>query len=329
VTKKRANSDFTVDTRRWITRFHMGIALLLPILISGCGQSAAANPLLAHSENAAMREVREIAECAANLLNVYMDARVTEMLICSKSGGPVSDALVMSDATTHANRILDGWLKTSEAYNAIMLLDRKGVCIASAPSSLVNQDLSNHEAFKEAVEGRLKLTDAHKTEILTTLDPKSKAWTVVIAVPVKACDDIAGVLMSCLNLSKLRELLKSIRVGTPFVQEYSTGRAEISTGFVYVLNSKNQTIIHPMEEYCGRTLDEIGAPHEISDAIKKRDSNQRYQFRNPKTGQREVKLAGFAYPQGYGNFPRLGWMVGVSVSEDELIGAPWWMQLFR
>lgn len=78
------------------------------------------------------------------------------------------------------------------------------MCIASAPSSLVDQDLSNHEAFKKAVAGGLKVTDAHKSEMLTMLDPKSKGWTVVIAVPVKAQDDIAGVLMSCVNLSKLR-----------------------------------------------------------------------------------------------------------------------------
>ncbi len=244
----------------WIFSALIGVTVLLLILISGYGQSASANPLLDHSEKAAMREVREIAEHAATILNVYMDARVTETLVCSRLGGPIRDALGMSEPRSDASQVLDNWLKTSGDYNAIALLDRKGVCIASAPSGLLNQDLSNHEAFKEAVAGRLKVTDAHKSEILTTLDPKSKGWTVVIAVPVKAQDEVAGVLMSCVNLSKLRELIMSIRVGVPFVEEFPTGRFETWTGFVYLLNSTNQTIIHPMEECCGQTLDEIGAP---------------------------------------------------------------------
>ena len=220
--KKRANGNFPANTRSWITRFHMGITLFLLVLIIGFGQSTAANPLLAHSEKAAMREVREIAENAASLVNVYMDARVTEVLVCSKLGGPIRDALSTSGLRNDASQVLDEWFKTSGAYAAIMLLDRSGVCIASAPSSLVSQDLSNHEAFKEAVEGRLKVSDAHKLEILTTLDSKSKGWTVVIAAPVKAQDHIAGVLMSCLNWSKLRRLLMNIRVGVPFVEEFPT-----------------------------------------------------------------------------------------------------------
>ncbi len=300
---------------------------LIMILI-GSYKSASANPLFNHSERAAMREIREIAENAASLLNVYMDARVTEMLVCSKLGGPIRDALSTSGLRNDASQVLEELFKSSGAYDALFLLDKRGVCLASAPVGLINQDLSKNEAFNDAITGKLTVTDAHKSEILRTLNPKSKGWTVVIAAPVKAENDIAGVLMSCVNLARLRGLLGSIRVGVPFVQEYPTGRVEISSGLVYVLNSKNQMIIHPMEEYSGKTLAEIGAPLEISDAIKRKVSNQRYNFRNP-LAQTEKKLAGFAYPKGYGKFPELGWVVGAYAAEEELIGAPWWLEIFR
>lgn len=82
-------TDIQLIIRINIFPFFLSISVLLLILISGFGQSTVANPLLAHSEKAAMREVREIAEHAASLLNVYMDARITEMLVCSKLGGPI------------------------------------------------------------------------------------------------------------------------------------------------------------------------------------------------------------------------------------------------
>jgi hypothetical protein len=313
--------------RKKILSVCIGIAAFLMCVNGGCSPDITG---LEECEKAAMREIREIAENAAYLLNVYMDARITEMLVCAKLGGPLRDSLIKPEARTDANRILEEWLQICGGHEAILLLDNKGVCLASAPEGLVNQDLSNNEAFKGAVTGKLTITDAHKSEILTTLDPKSIAWTVVIAVPVQTKDEMAGVLISCVNWSKVRALMTSIRIGTPFVQMYSSGRAEFSTGHVYVLNQKNQIIIHSVEHNYGVSLrnPRINCPG-LDDAIRNKAANKRYEIRGPITGSKSMMLEGLAYPKGYGNFAGLGWVVGASVSEDELIGAPWWMQLFR
>ncbi len=306
------------------------LTLLLFAIIGGWGQSASTNPLFDHSEKAAMREVREIAENAATLLNVYMDARVTEMLVGSRLGGPVSGALTRPDAKSEANQVLAGWLETSGSYDAILLLDRKGMCLAAAPETLIGSDLSNDETFKGAIAGKLTVTDAHKSDILTTLDPKSVGRTVLIGVPMKVKGEISGVLISCLKWKKLRDMICAIRVGTPWVFEHTTGPAEVFTGYLFVLNRRNEIIIHPSETYGGVSLldSKINQPG-VDEAIKKKATNYRYEFKYPKTGEKVMNVAGFAYPQAYGNFPGLGWVVCAKVAEDQLIVAPWWLKLFR
>ena len=163
----------------------------------------------------------------------------------------------MPEARADANRILEEWLKTSGAYEAILLVDKAGVCLASAPAGLVNQEFSDDEAFKGAIKGKLTISDAHKSAVLASLDPKSNGWTAAIAVPVKGENEVAGVLISLLQWSKLAELIMNVRIGT--------------SGYVFVLNKQNQAIIHPAEALYGMSVREppINLP-ELDDAITKK-----------------------------------------------------------
>jgi hypothetical protein len=284
--------------------FCLGIAIFLMALIAGCSQNRSG---LDESEKAAMREVRELAGAAALLLDVYMDARVTEMLMGSKTGGPLKDALTMPEIRAEANAILRDWLKFEVAYEAILLLDKNGVCIASAPAGLVNRDFSNYEAFQGAVKGQLTITDAHKSEVLISLDPKSKGWTAVIAVPVVAEKGTAGVLMSFLNWSQLRMTVLGVHVGR--------------FGYVYVVNRKNQIIIHPAgEDYYGLSLRDpkINLP-EVDDAIARRAPNSVYEIRVIALKSAATRFEGYDYPRGYRNFPGLGWTVCAHALEREIV----------
>jgi hypothetical protein len=281
----------------------MAVAMFLVGLIAGCSRSASG---VDESETAAMREVRELAGAAALLLNVYMDARVTEMLIGSKLGGPLQDALTMPETRPDANAILEDWLKVAVAYEAILLLDKNGICLASAPAGLVNRDFSNDEAFQGAVKGQLTITDAHKSEVLISLDPKSKGWTAVIAVPVVAENGTAGVLMSFLNWSRLRMTVLGVHVGR--------------FGYVYVVNRKNRIIIHPGEDYYGLSLRDpkIDLP-EVDDAITRKAENCVYDPRVISLDRLRTNFEGYAYPRGYRNFPGLGWTVCACASEREIV----------
>ena len=270
----------------------------------GYGQGPETDAALDDFDKAAVGELQTIADGASTILNVYMDARVTDMLVCSKVSGRLRDALTMPEARADANRILEEWLKISGAYEAILLVDKAGVCLASAPAGLVNQDFSDDEAFKGAIKGKLTISDAHKSDVLASLDPKSKGWTATIAVPVKGENDVAGVLMSFLKWSQLDRLIVNIRVGT--------------SGYVYVLNKQNQVIIHPAEFLYGVSLrDPKINLSSLDEALTKKVPYYAYQFQDVRTRQLDNKLVGFAYPTGYGSFPGLGWTVGAGMDRSE------------
>jgi len=208
-------------------------------------------------------------------------------------------------------------LKASAAYEAILLLDKRGICLASAPEGLADKDFSSDTTFSGALKGKLTISDAYKSDLLISVDPQSKGWTVAIAVPINGGNDFRGVLMSCLKWSRLQKLIIGVRVG--------------ETGYDFVLNGQNQVIIHPARHFYGISLRDpkINMP-QLDDAVKKKLPNQRYDFKNIGTGRVDTKLVGLAYPKGYGNFPGLGWTVGTGADESEIVGGhPLWRLLFR
>jgi methyl-accepting chemotaxis protein len=282
----------------------IGIVIMLLASAVGHGQGPEKGAALDDFDKAAVRELQTIAASASAMLNVYMDARITDMLVCSKVSERLRDALTMPEARADANRILDEWLKTSGAYEAIVLLDKSGVCLASAPAGLVNQDFSDDEAFKGAIKGKLTISDAHKSDVLIALDRNSKGWTAAIAVPVKVENRVAGVLMSFVKWSQVTKLIAGVLVG--------------KSGYVYVLNKQNQVIIHPAEIFYGVSIrDPKINLVSLDEAITKKAPYFAYEFRNPLTKQLDTKLVGFAYPTGYGNFPGLGWTVGAGMDRSE------------
>lgn len=301
-------------TRARLFGFWIGIVACLVMAVAACTQSPWGPD---DAEKSAMRELRAIAEVSANILNVYMDARVTEMLVCSATGEQFKIALSNPEARADANRALEGCLKASGAYEAIIVVDKNGVCIAAAPAELVNGDFAADSAFMGAIAGTTTASDVHKSDAVMSLDPKSKGWTAAIAVPLKVGNAPAGVLFSYLKWSRVEELITGVRVG--------------QTGYVFVLDRENRVIVHPARLLYGTGLKDPGMNlQELDAAVRKRVSNTRYDFRNVKTGYVDTKLVGFAYPQGYRNFPGLGWTVGASADEHEMVGSrvPWWRLFF-
>lgn len=301
-----------------IVTIFLGITFVL-VALPGLCKEADKTP---GYEKAAMREVQEIAAVAANLVDVYMDGRVSDTLLFSIGCEPCRAALSSTEAKEQANRVLQEWLKASGAFDAIMLLDKKGLCVAAAPTALVNETLGEDKAFIGALKGKLTLSDAHKSEILLSEIRKSEekagpgaGWTVGIAVPVRIGSEVQGVLISYLKWSRLAALIRSIRIG--------------ETGYVFVLNDKNQVIVHPAPMFYGVNLRDpkINLPV-LDDAIKRKEPYNSYQFLNPATGKTGTKMVGLAFSRGYGNFPGLGWSVGAGADKFDLVPIPSWWQLF-
>jgi methyl-accepting chemotaxis protein len=304
VMKKLKNSLAQRNLRNMLATFSIGTLIVLLAAAPGYCESPKTEIPLDDFDKAAVRELRSIADATAQTLNVYMNDRVTDMLIWSEVSGSLRDGLTAPEARGDANRALEKCLKISGAYEAILLLDKSGVCVASAPVGLIGQNFADNEAFKGAVNGKLTLVDFHKSAVLTSLDPKSKGWTVTIAVPVKVENDVAGVIMSFLKWSRLEELVKGITF--------------VKTGSVFVLNKKNQTIIALSDNLYGLTPRDpkINLP-KLDDAVTARLPYCVYEIPRTMTNARATSLAGLVYPEGYGNFPGLGWTVGVRMNRSE------------
>ena len=105
--KKRKERPVQENARSRMLQLCTGIIIFLVAACGGCGQSITPDAGLGASEEAAMREVRGLAAAAASLLDVYMDARVTDMLVCSKICGGLREAFRTPEARPEANRALD------------------------------------------------------------------------------------------------------------------------------------------------------------------------------------------------------------------------------
>ena len=302
---------FQGNVRSRIVLLFLGIVILCAAL-PGCGLNRTGPD---EAEKAAMRELQGAAVGAAMLLDLYMDARVTDMLVGSSTCRSLREALTSTEARPDANRALEDWLKISGAYEAILLLDKAGICLASAPAGLVNHDFSDDSAFKGAVKGKLTVSDAHKSDLLISLDPKSNGWTAAIAVPVRTEKGFEGVLLSYLKWSRLENLIMGLKVG--------------QTGYAFVLDRDNRVIVHPDPHFYGVGLRDsrINLP-ELDDGVKRKAVHMSYSYKHPITG-RETRLVGLAYSSGHRNFPGLGWTVGAGANESDIVVEPLWMRLFR
>jgi hypothetical protein len=288
--------------------FCVCLTVLLMTAAAGFCQGKEANATLSGPEKAAVEGLQTLAETTANLLNVYMDARVTDMLVCSTTCERLKGALTTPEARADANRVLEEMLKISQAYDAVLLVDKKGVCVASAPAGLAERNFSEDAAFKGAAAGKLTVADFHKSDVVGSLDPKSNGWTVTIAAPIKVGNDVEGVLLSFLKWSRIEQQVNAIKVG--------------ATGYVYLLNRENQAIVHPVKGLYGESLagSKINMPA-LDEAVRKKVPQFSYQFKNFRTNKVDTKFVGFAYPRGYGNFSGLGWTVGAGVDQSEVLGS--------
>jgi hypothetical protein len=135
---------------------------------------------------------------------------------------------------------LEDWLRISGVYEAILLVDKGGAVVVSAPSGLVTGDIRDDKTVKGATKGELTISDFHKSDIVSSIDEKSNGWTLSIAAPILHGREVTGVLVSYIKWSRLEALISSLRVG--------------KTGFVFVLNSQNQSIVHPSRALYGLDL---------------------------------------------------------------------------
>jgi methyl-accepting chemotaxis protein len=265
--------------------------------------------IVRESTKSAEREMGTIAYATSQAINVYMNDRVSDVLVWADLR-LMKEALEVAEVREDASETLREMVKLYGAYQAILLLDSKGNCVASSAPALVGGDFSKEEAFVKSIPGKLYLQDFFKSEMVAKLDPESVGWTLGIGSPVKVAGNVRGSIVTYLKWAPIQQLVGQVKVG--------------DTGYAYVLNNKAQILVHKDPKNYGLDVAKppINVPS-LAEAVKRKDPSIVYTFTNPVTKKPDNKIVGLVYPGKHERFEGLGWVVGAGADQGEIMKFLW------
>lgn len=299
--KKSKTSLLGGSLRNKLLLYFLGIALV-PFAISGY---IGYNTIVTEAQESAKREMKSIAQSASGSVNVFMNDRVSDVLVWADLR-LIKEALEVAEVREDASETMREMVKLYGSYEGIFLLDAKGNCVSSSWPASVGTDFSAQEGFKGAKTGKLSLVDFHTSKLVEQIDPASKGWTVAIAAPVKIGGNVTGVVLAYLKWAPLQAILDIIPVG--------------KTGYVWVTTKNNKLMLHPGRHLYGEDVKgaKINLPL-LDEALNAKASDIVYEFKNEKTGKVDNKIVSMFYPAGLGNFPGMGWRFGAGADKSEVL----------
>ena len=257
------------------------------------------------AEKSAVREMTALAQSTAKALSVFMNDRFSDLLAWSQQS-VIRESIELPSEREAATQMLVELARVYPAYHAILLLNEEKVCVVSSLPALLGRDFSKSPFFTGKADVKVHVSDLHRSDLVADLDPESEGWTLNISVPVKTDEFVVGSVVSFLRWSAVESIVASTTVG--------------KTGYVYMVNGKSELISHPLRDYYLEALD--GAKLNLSSlkvAIDNKESSHRYSYSNPKTGRIDDKMVGLAYPEGFGTFEGLGWVLGASAETGDIM----------
>ncbi len=169
------------------------------------------------AEQGAERELSATAESSAQTLNLYMNQRVSDCLLWADAR-IMKEAVEVAEVREDASQALVEVVKAYGAYEAMFLVDGKGTCVAGSWPASVGTDMAKTEAVKSALAGKVEISDFHQSPFVEGIDPKSKGFTMTIAVPVKVGSNVTGAVVAYVKWSPIEKLMADIRVGKIWVR---------------------------------------------------------------------------------------------------------------
>lgn len=198
----------------------------------------------------------------------------------------------------------------------LAIIDRQG---KSTDYSGKISDVKDADYFKKAMGGERNVSDPLKNQ-------DDNSLIMIYAVPIKAGNEVTGVLTATRNGYELCDMAKSITYG--------------KTGKVFVVNQKGKTIAHADESLISKilqnsaatkstektgTVDTVTSPS-VSDST---DTNSMLGFKNfselqkemsaGKTGFGEYEFNGISKFMGYAPVEDQGWSAAVEVDRSEVL----------
>lgn len=282
--------------------------LLISLIPFAAASYVGYTTLVSGAEEAVVREMKAIADSAAQTINVYMNDRVSDTMVWADSR-LIKEAVEVAELREDASLYLREAVKLYGTYEAILLVDTRGSCVASSWPKAIGGNFSNEEAFTGAMTGKLSLHDFHLSPLVKEINEKSRGGTVVIGAPVTVGGKTVGAVLSYVKWAPIEQLVLGIKVA--------------DTGYVWVVNSKVQLIVHPRGPKDGWYLEpvdgpKINLPH-LSAAIRSKQTWMRYSFLNAKTNKMDEKTSAWHYQTDYGHFKSLGWVIGAGADRSEVM----------
>ena len=230
-----------------------------------------------------IREMRALAEATAQTMNVYMNDRVSDLMLWSKLR-IIHDAIELAEMREDATDVLRNLVKDYPAYLAVLVLDDAGRCTVSSWHKFRGKNFADDPLFANAFKGEVALRDAHHDPRMVEINPENGGWTLGIAVPMKSGDSTIGVVCAFLKWSVIEQILSNARVG--------------STGYAYMVNKELEIIVHPSRDLYGASLagEKVALPG-LAKAVAAHASNYSYAWPNPpKPGRLVTRSSGSHIP---------------------------------
>ncbi len=282
------------------------IAAVLPLLVAGYLSYGA---IARQADQSAAREMVALAGSAGKTATEFMDNRCRDVIIWSKLRF-ITEVLDLAEIRDEVCDSLREMVELSGVFEAVALVDtRSDNCAAASRPELLSYDFSQSEAFKGAKKGNLEIGALEHNKMVEQIDKESGGWTLPIAVPVKAGDEVKGVLIAYLKWKSLENLL----LGTKVAQ----------SGNVLVVDKSDRVILGPKRSYYGLQLTDPAIHLEqLEKAIKDKKESVVYETSNSARGKHEFRMAGIAYSVSEKNLKDLDWKIVADASSSEVLLLP-------
>ncbi|MEK4043004.1 diguanylate cyclase [Paenibacillus sp. FSL H8-0048] len=229
-------------------------------------------------------------------LDQFMWSRSGEIEVLSKL-----DAFQEPVEPVEAGGLLDQLKKSLPVFTWVGFLDKTGNVVASTDRILQGTNISQRPVFQQALKGTF-VGDVHDAVLLSKLlqSPTGEALQFVdVSVPViDKQGQTSGVLAAHLSWEWSREVEASI---------VNPLKERLKGVEVFVVSKKDDTILLGPEALTGKRM---------SDAVLQQARSGKSSYVIEQERGRDSYLTGYAYGDGYLNYPGLGWTVIIRQPAD-------------
>ncbi len=256
------------------------------------------------AELSVTQEMSSLATATGRTISLFMQGLVANQLVLADVT-VLREAVAFSGFRNEATHMLKTMVEHSPCLQAVMVLDKNGICVLATSDSITGSDHSQSASFQNGQKA-LFIESLHQDPAIARMAPDSGGWTVSITVPIKKWGETIGVLTSFVKWSTIEKILSQAGLG--------------QTGYMLMVDTNGAVICHPSREFYNQPLSGAKVAFaEVEAAIRKRKRSAAFSARNPRTGRRGHQIVGIAFPEWSGNLVDLDWKLVAGADPMEMM----------